>query len=296
MTTIDELRNRLELEYLEPINELSPSVPIVGSITASGGTIVITDGIFSPDEESLIGPGTVMEIDSELVFVTDYNMSTMTITCDRGHLNSVPAAHDDGAFIRLVSRWPRYLQSLAIRDAIDGLFPPLFVVQEERVPTSAAGFLDLPLTTVEVHRVQIMVSGVWQEVEAIAYPTHPLDDGIGFIRLETGVPDSFAVIGYGIKIENPEDDETTIAYLPQKWERLVIVDAAIALLSGVDIDAVTQEYLTESLRLERFPVRSAEAIVRSLITYREYMVDRFQNEQLSQSPPMVIRHDLVVLD
>ena len=81
----------------------------------------------------------------------------------------------------------------------------------------------------------------------------------------------------------------TITDMPEKWERLVVVDAAIALMSGVDIDAVTQEYLTEQMRLERFPVRSGESIMNSLVRYREYLLQRFTGEQKALSPAPVRR-------
>lgn len=307
MTTVDQIRQRLELEYLEPVTESSPSVPITTTMTDATLTVTITDGILSPDEEAILGPGALVEINNELLFVSAFNASTQTLTFpSRGHADSAAAAHAIGDFLRFPTRWPRYLQVAAVRDAISGLYPPLFVVKEHRIPTGAVGFLDLELETVEVHRVQVQARNFsardsvgpmsWYDIEAESYQTHPLDDGMAYIRLETGVPDALAIVGYGVRIALPTLDTDTIVDLPQKWERLILVDAALSLLSGVDIDAVTQEYLTQSLRLERFPVRSGESITRSLIAYREYLINRFENEQLSQTPPPVVRGDIILLD
>jgi hypothetical protein len=271
-------------------------------MTTSTLTVSFQDDIFSPDEEAILGPGALVEIDDEMLFISSFDMSTSTLTFPaRGHSGSTPAAHAIGDYLRFPSRWPRYLQLKALQDAVDGLFPPLFVTKEARVPTDTIGYLDLELNTVEVHRVQLQSNDrrgfdAWYDIEAEAFPTAPLDSGVAYLRLETNAPSAQAIVGYGIRIVVPATTSETIVDLPQKWERLVLVDSALSLMSGVDIDAVTQEYLTQSLRLERFPVRSAESITRSLIAYREYLVDRFLAEQKSLTPPMVIRGDVVYLD
>jgi hypothetical protein len=103
------------------------------------------------------------------------------------------------------------------------------------------------------------------------------------------------VIRYGVRVSAPESVDDEIVDLPDKWVRLIMVDVAANLLSGVDIDAVSQEYITEQLRLERFPVRSGESIQRALITVREYLMERFRNEQKALTPPPVRRLDVVEL-
>ena len=69
MTTVDELRITLEKDYLEPVNERTAQSPLVAQIDTSVLALTITSGVLSPDEESLFGPGAVLELDYEVVDV-----------------------------------------------------------------------------------------------------------------------------------------------------------------------------------------------------------------------------------
>ena len=296
MASVEVLRERLEVEYLEPVTEQSPQVPITAGINTTATTITHNADVLSPDEIAGIGPSTVMELNNELLFVTAYNEATRTLTVNRNHLNSGAASHSAGDYLRFPTRWPRYVQTQAIRDAIEGLYPPLYVVKELRIPTDALGYVELPLETVALLEVIARYGSRWLPVQAELFQSHGLDGEQAGMQVEVGVANVMSRIRYGKRLVLPTDNSQTVDDLPTRWERLVMVDAAINLMSGVDIDAVSQEYLTESLRLERFPVRSGESIVKSLIQLREYLMNRFMNEQKALDPPMVRNVDTVVYE
>jgi len=296
MTTINTLRQRLELEYLEPITDSSPAVPLASSINDTQPTFQFDAGVLSPDEEAIIGPGFTLEIDNELVYVTSYDGATRTVTCERNYLDSGAVSHADGAIVHFPTRWPRFLQEEAIRDAVEGLNADLFVVKELRLPTSALGYVNLPLNTVALIEVIVRNGDRWLPIEAELFQTHALDGTVAGMQLETGVANAMCRVRYGVSLTVPSVSTDDVTDLPTKWIRLILVDAALAMMTGVDIDAVSQENMTESLRLERFPVRSGEGIVRSLIQYREYLRARFISEQKALNPPMVRMVDTVVLD
>ena len=136
--------------------------------------------------------------------------------------------------------------------------------------------IQLPLNVVRIVSVRYQRGpGDWPYAEFEFFPTHPLDPA--FSHLELGplgkVKRALVSIVYGKRLDVPDDNYTDLDPYPEKWNRIILVDAAAALLAGVDIDSSTQEYLTEQLRLERFPVKSGSTISQNLIRFREYLLN-----------------------
>lgn len=293
MTTINDLQTILERSYLEPITERTPQVPLNGAITSNADSIILTPDVLSPDEESIIGPGAVLELEYELVYVTDYDQSTTTASVERGYGGTVQVAHGDRTMVRFPTRWPRADQAQAIIEAIDSLYPPLYSAQQERATVGTMRFVQLPLTASRILRVQWQNGSRWSDCQGELFDVHPLDDGYAAVQLEAGVPmGALCLVRYGVKPTIPADYTTDIENFVTKWSRLIVVDAGVRLLAGVDIDAVTQEVLTEQMRLDRFPVRSGATITEGLIRYREYLLEQAQEELLANDPIMVSMNEV----
>ena len=291
MTTLNELRQRLELEYLEPVEEETPQVPATSAINDSQQNFTLTSGILSPDEESYIAEGSVIEWDDELMRVTSYDELTKQIVVERGVRGSLPAAHTVDSWVRIPTRWPRISQIQALRSAIEALWQPLFVYKEERAIVDISGYIALPLNTVRLVDVvyQSGHSRRWRSVPAQLFSTHPEDPDRASIQVGLGPPaNALCVVRYGVRVEAPTLSTDTIEDLPEKWERIVIVDAAANLLAGVDVDAQSQESLTEKIRLENFPVRSGSQISQALIRYREYLVSLAERELVARHPRRIV--------
>lgn len=292
MTTLNELRQRLEDNYLEPATEETPTVSFTADIDATTTTFTIVDGILSPDEESYIGPGQLLEIDNEVIRVTSYDTSTKVVTCRRGVRYTEAMSHASSTSeIRFPTRWLRKTQIDALRSAIAALWRPLFAEKEIIATVSASSYISLPLTTVRATVRFDHADGTWPTVSSRLIPNHPTEPGRAAVFVSASFPyqSALCVIEYGVRIEAPADDNATIVNLPEKWERIVVVDAAAELLSGVDIDAVTQENMTETLRLDRFPVKSGYSISQNLIRYREYLVDLAKSELVARRPKQIRR-------
>jgi hypothetical protein len=286
MATLDELRRRLESLYLEPVVEESPTVPLTQDLNASAEVFRIEPNVLSPDEESHIGPGRLLEIGYELVRVLDYDSTVKEVSCRRGVRGTNPAAHTaDGDEVRFPTRWPRHTIAEALRSAIHALWQPLFVAEEVNATTTTAGYVDLPLDTVRVLQVQVSHDGMWTPADNVLFHTHPTDQTRAAVQLEPrwGAR-ALCLIRYGRRVTPPDDISEEIELLPAKWERIVLVDAAAELISGVDVDAVTQEVLTQQIRLEQFPVRSGSSISQNLIRYREYLVEQAASELVASYP------------
>jgi hypothetical protein len=280
MTTIDDLRQELENKYLEPATEQTPSTPLAAAMDSSELTFTITEDILSPDELSLIGPGSLLELEYELVRVQAFNGSTWVVTAQRGVRGTTAAAHAIGTDVRFPTRWPRQVIADSITAAIEALWQPLFAVEEQRATVDPAGYLALPTDTVRILQVQYENEfGRWDDADGVLFSTHPMDETISAIQVEpVARASALCVVRYGRQIMAPDTVTDDIVGLPKKWERIIIADAGAELLSGVDIDAVTQEVLTQQLRLERFGVRSGSTISQALLGYREYLVAQAESE------------------
>lgn len=274
MATIQSLRQALELDFLEPMTERVAAAPISVGFSANPTTIKYSAGVFSPDEESLIGPGAVVEVGTGLYYITAYDGSTRTLTVQAGHQGTPDEAHVAGELMRIPGRFTRHRMEQAIRKAIDGLWEPLWVTKSIRTTTDAAGYLPLPLNAVMATDV------LWLDTNDRWTPAPSqlmvnLDENFTAIQLHPNVPAGrIAIVEYGAKIQAPSSSTATIEDLPQKWEYLVIIDAALTLTAGLDVDAVSQEMIVESLRLQQFPVRSGASITTSLIQVSEYLRNR----------------------
>lgn len=292
MTTLNQLRERLEDLYIEPAMEETPTVGIDRPLNTTEGTFVIDSDVLSPDEESYIAPGRIVEMGNEYMRVETYDENTKVATVERGARGTTPESHLTTARLRIPNRFSRSSQIEALRASIEGLWQPLFVAKEQRATVSTLGYIGLPLNTVRLLNVKYQSSRTsrWRAVPGELFATHPMDKGRAAVQVAVG-PNSRAlcVVRYGVRVESPDDNDTAIEDLPQKWERIVVVDAAAQLLSAVDIDAQSQEILTEKIRLENFPVRSGASISSALLGYREYLVSRAHKELIARYPKSVIK-------
>jgi hypothetical protein len=290
MTTINDLRQQIENEYVEPVTEQTPVTFLVEDINSTTLTFKIVPDILSPDETSLIGPGSLLEVDSELVRVLTFDESIGEIECRRGQRGTTKAAHTEAdSTVRFPTRWIRSSIEKAISASIVSLWKPLYVVKETITTVGTASFVALPLNTVRLVNVEYRDSNAeWQPVTAELFETHPTDPTRASVQLgKLPSMSTLCVIRYGVRIEVPADTTTDIEDLPQHWERIIASDVGAQLLASVDIDAQTQEVLTQQLRLERFPVKSGTSISQSLIRYKEYLVGEAVKEIESAHPVKV---------
>lgn len=293
MTTLNTLRERLEAQYLEPVNEETPTTTIESDISDSALSVQLTRGVLSPSEESYLAAGRPLELDNELIRIESYSTDTGQLTIRRrGYRNTEPAAHTAAdCEVRIPTRWPRQTMLDTLRASIDGLWQPLYAVATEQATIDTADYIPLPANTVRILKVEIEdQDGDFQPIDSRFLPQHPLDPTVAAVLPKTNpYPNSLCLIEYGYKIETPDGADTEIEGLPRQWERIVLADAAAELLAGVDIDQQTQERLTQQIQAEGFPVRSGSTITQSLIGFVEYLVTKADKEQISKYPRKVRR-------
>lgn len=111
-------------------------------------------------------PNGVIEIDNELLLVSQYNVTTNILTVPswgRGQRGTVAAAHPHGSRVTVRPRYPRQAVARTINEAISGLSPQLHGVVDATINISAIPNLSYPLpaNTFKVLRIESVFNTEW---------------------------------------------------------------------------------------------------------------------------------------
>jgi len=300
LSTFGQLIDRTYREYLRPVEEQEPLSQVANldtitggqGITASGTTLQYKEGLFTPEEEELIGAGSVLEIDSELLMVEDINTVSREITVERGRLGSTAAEHAEDTDIILKPKYPRLNVANAIGDQVIGLFPALYAIKKTTITTASTQFVEMPAGTQRILQSKINNS----TSNTTVYSDIPLELLTDFAGSTTEAAVQFpsaptsgktVYVVYASKFTRPTTETTdlnTVSGLEDFHEQIVMVGAVAQLLSELDVDASTQNYITENLEQRGVPVGSGERLRNALLRYYGVLLDRARREQRSRFP------------
>jgi len=300
LSTFGQLIDRTYREYLRPVEEQEPLTQVANldtitggqGITAAGTTLKYKEGLFTPEEEELIGAGSVLEIDSELVMVEDINTVSREITVERGRLGSTAVEHTEDTDIILKPKYPRLNVANAIGDQVIGLFPALYAIKKTTITTASTQFVEMPAGTQRILQSKINNSTANTTVYS-DIPLELLTDFAGStteaaVQFPSGPTSGKTVyVVYASKFTRPTDETTnlnTVSGLEDFHEQIVMVGAVAQLLSELDVDATTQNYITENLEQRGVPVGSGERLRNALLRYYGVLLDRARREQRSRFP------------
>ena len=96
MAAVSTLVDRIYRDFLNKPDDLSAFSRLDGAMSdTTGTTLTYESGLFSSEEENLLGNGALVEVDQELMLVTAANTSTRTLTVSRGYAGTTAATHAD---------------------------------------------------------------------------------------------------------------------------------------------------------------------------------------------------------
>lgn len=300
MSTFGQLIDRTYREYLRPVEEQEPLSQVANldtitggqGITASGTTLQYKEGLFTPEEEELIGAGQVLEIGQELLMVEAINTVSREITVERGRLGSTAAEHLNDEDIILKPKYPRLNVANAIGDQIVGLYPALYAVAKTTIQTTSTQFVEMPAATERILQAKMDLS----TSSVTTYTDVPLELLTDFDGSTTGAAVQFPTqptsgknvyIAYATKFTRPtaeSDNLNTVSGLDEYHEQIVMVGAVAQLLSELDVDASTNKFITENLEASGMPIGSGERLRNALLRYYGVLLDRARREQRSRFP------------
>jgi len=292
MAAVSTLVDRIYRDFLNKPDDLSAFSRLDGAISSTTGTTVVYEaGLFSSEEENLLGSGALIEIDQELMLVTEANTSTRTLTVSRGYAGTTAATHADETNIFINPTFPRKSVYDAVSDNISRLYPSLYNVTTTNV-TSNSTYQEVPASTVEVLTSYVQNSTGDQYTSAGIellrdFPPSSTNTAVQFFNTSNGKTVHLVVKRKFVRPTDETSDIETVCLVAPEYEQIVMVGAVADIIGATDIDASTQEFITEKLAAESYPVGSGERLRNALLRLRSLLIDEARGNLRSLYPAPV---------
>jgi hypothetical protein len=291
MAAVSTLVDRIYRDFLNKPDDLAAFSRLDGSITDSDTSLIYEDNLFSSEEENLLDGGALIEIDQELMLVTSSNTSTRTLTVARGYAGTTAAAHSDNTTLYINPTFPRKSVFDAVADNIVRLYPSLYNVTTTSV-TSASTYVEVPASTVEVLTSYVQNSSgelyTSAGIELLRdFPPSSTNTAVQFYNTSTGKTVYLVVKRKFVRPTAETDDLATDCLIADEYQQIVMIGAVADMVGATDIDATTQEFITERLAAENYPVGSGERLRNALLRLRSLLIDEARGNLRSLYPAPV---------
>ena len=292
MAAVSTLVDRIYRDFLNKPDDLSAFSRLDGAMSdTTGTTLTYESGLFSSEEENLLGNGALVEVDQELMLVTAANTSTRTLTVSRGYAGTTAATHADETNIFINPTFPRKSVFDAVADNIVRLYPSLYNVTTTNV-TSTSTYAEVPASTVEVLTSYVQNASGEQYTSAGIellrdFPPSTTNTAVQFYNTSNGKTVHLVVKRKFVRPTSETVDLATDCLISDEYEQIVMVGAVADIVGATDIDASTQEFITEKLAAESYPVGSGERLRNALLRLRSLLIDEARGNLRSLYPAPV---------
>ena len=292
MAAVSTLVDRIYRDFLNKPDDLSAFSRLDGALSDTTGTTVVCEsGLFSSEEENLLGNGALIEVDQELMLVTAANTSTRTLTVSRGYAGTTAATHADEANVFINPTFPRKSVFDAVSDNIVRLYPSLYNVTTTNVVANTT-YQEVPASTVEVltSYVQNATGNQYTSagIELLRdFPPSSTNTAVQFYNTTNGKTVHLVVKRKFVRPTDETSDLETVCLIAPEYEQIIMVGAVADIMGATDIDASTQEFITEKLAAESYPVGSGERLRNALLRLRSLLIDEARGNLRSLYPAPV---------
>ena len=292
MAAVSTLIDRIYRDFLNKPDDLSAFSRLDGAISSTTSTSVVYEsGLFSSEEENLLGSGALIEIGQELMLVTAANTSTRTLTVSRGYAGTAKDAHLDKTNMFINPTFPRKSVYDAVSDNISRLYPSLYNVTTTNV-TSNSTYQEVPASTVEVLTSYVQNATGDQYTSAGIqllrdFPPSSTNTAVQFFNTSNGKTVHLVVKRKFVRPTDEDSDIESVCLVAAEYEQIVMVGAVADIIGATDIDASTQEFITEKLAAESYPVGSGERLRNALLRLRSLLIDEARGNLRSLYPAPV---------
>jgi len=292
MAAVSTLVDRIYRDFLNKPDDLSAFSRLDGAMSdTTGTTLTYESGLFSSEEENLLGNGALVEVDQELMLVTAANTSTRTLTVSRGYSGTTAATHADKTNIFINPTFPRKSVFDAVADNIVRLYPSLYNVTTTNV-TANSTYAEVPASTVEVLTSYVQNASGEQYTSAGIellrdFPPSTTNTAVQFYNTSNGKTVHLVVKRKFVRPTSETVDLDTDCLISDEYEQIVMVGAVADIVGATDIDASTQEFITEKLAAESYPVGSGERLRNALLRLRSLLIDEARGNLRSLYPAPV---------
>ena len=292
MAAVSTLVDRIYRDFLNKPDDLSAFSRLDGAMSdTTGTTLTYESGLFSSEEENLLGNGALVEVDQELMLVTSANTSTRTLTVSRGYAGTTAATHADETNVFINPTFPRKSVFDAVADNIVRLYPSLYNVTTTNV-TANSTYAEVPASTVEVLTSYVQNASGEQYTSAGIellrdFPPSTTNTAVQFYNTSNGKTVHLVVKRKFVRPTSETVDLATDCLISDEYEQIVMVGAVADIVGATDIDATTQEFITEKLAAENYPVGSGERLRNALLRLRSLLIDEARGNLRSLYPAPV---------
>ena len=291
MAAVSTLIDRIYRDFLNKPDDLSAFSRLDGGINNSVTSLTYESGLFSSEEENLLGNGALVEVGQELMLVTAANTSTRTLTVSRGYSGTDAATHADKTNIFINPTFPRKSVYDAVSDNISRLYPSLYNVTTTNV-TSNSTYQEVPASTVEVltSYVQNATGNQYTSagIELLRdFPPSSTNTAVQFFNTSNGKTVHLVVKRKFVRPTDETSDIESVCLVAAEYEQIVMVGAVADIIGATDIDASTQEFITEKLAADSYPVGSGERLRNALLRLRSLLIDEARGNLRSLYPAPV---------
>ena len=291
MAAVSTLVDRIYRDFLNKPDDLSAFSRLDGAINNSVTSLTYESGLFSSEEENLLGNGALVEVDQEIMLVTAANTSTRTLTVARGYSGTTAASHDDKANIFINPTFPRKSVFDAVSDNIVRLYPTLYNVTTITT-TANSTYQEVAASTVEVLSSYVQNASGEQYTSAGIellknFPPSSTNTAVQFYNTSNGKTVYLVVKRKFVRPSAETDDLSTACLLEDEYQQIVMVGAVADIVGATDVDASTQEFITEKLAAENYPVGSGERLRNALLRLRSLLIDEARGNLRSLYPAPV---------
>ena len=292
MAAVSTLVDRIYRDFLNKPDDLSAFSRLDGAMSdTTGTTLTYESGLFSSEEENLLGNGALVEVDQELMLVTAANTSTRTLTVSRGYAGTTAATHADNTNVFINPTFPRKSVFDAVADNIVRLYPSLYNVTTTNV-TSGSTYAEVPASTVEILTSYVQNASGEQYTSAGIellrdFPPSTTNTAVQFYNTSSGKTVHLVVKRKFVRPTSETVDLATDCLISDEYEQIVMVGAVADIVGATDIDASTQEFITEKLAADSYPVGSGERLRNALLRLRSLLIDEARGNLRSLYPAPV---------
>ena len=291
MAAVSTLIDRIYRDFLNKPDDLSAFSRLDGAIDNTTTTVIYEDGLLSSEEENLLAGGALIEVNQELMLVTNIVSSTRTLTVARGYAGTTADSHGDKTNMFINPTFPRKSVFDAVADNISRLYPSLYNITTTNV-TSNSTYAEVPATTVSIVNSWVQNADGDQYTSAgiellTNFPPSSTNTAVQFSNTSNGKTVYLVVKRKFARPTAETDDLTTACFLEDSYHQIIMIGAVADIMGATDVDASTQEFITEKLSAENYPIGSGERLRNALLRLRSLLIDEARGDLRSLYPQAV---------
>jgi len=281
MLTVNDIVDRVRRDWLETPTDRPLICELGEDLTKTQTTFAYNDDLLSPEEQELLAPSTLIEVDTEHMLIKSVDGNNNQLTVIRGSEGTTKQTHKSGAIVTVSPTYSRNSIYNAVADAIKTLYPSLYSVRDHGpiqldswYPTA------VPEDVEQIIDLYANQGNTWRKVALRYWDFYP---GAATGKAVQSSPPMNAEgwLIYKAQFPRPKHPYQPLHELGvnESWVQLISVTAVSYLVGARDIDQTTKEYLSEKVNADYAQVGTASELRRALEVYRSQLLRLHMNEQ-----------------